>query len=88
MRGGGDFAGDNGKAGGDKGFAGNAPPGVLLDYFIENSIGNLVGNLVRVSFRDRLRSKQKVAQGFAQETFSFVNRGGLPARMCYSPTLD
>jgi hypothetical protein len=61
VRGGGDFASDNGEARGDQGFAGDAPLGVLLEDFIENRIGNLVGNLVGVAFGDGLRGEKKVA---------------------------
>src|SRR5690554_5072163 len=55
---GGDFAGNDGNAGFDHGFAGHTGVFVLGDDDVEHGIGNLVGNFVRMAFRDRLGGKK------------------------------
>ncbi len=60
---GGDFAGDDDQAGGQKRLGGDAAVRVLLDAGVENSVGDLVRHLVRMAFGDALRGKQEsVAQ--------------------------
>ncbi len=61
VRAGGDFAGDDCQAGGDKRFAGDAALGVVLHDLIEDGIRNLVGNFVRMAFGNGLGRKQEVA---------------------------
>jgi len=50
---GGNLAGDERHAGGNKGFAGDAAVGVLGQHGIQNGIGDLVGDFVRMAHGDR-----------------------------------
>jgi hypothetical protein len=61
LRGGGDFAGHHGQAGGDQRLAADAALGILPEDFIEYGVGNLVGYLVGVTFGDGFRRKQEVS---------------------------
>ena len=71
---GGDFAGDDDQAGGDKRFAGNAAHGVVFQDGVEDGVGNLVGNFVGVTLGYRLRGKQELLIGMRQN--SILPRNG------------
>ena len=59
----GDFAADEGHAGGHERFAGDVRVGVLLEQGVEDGVGNLVGDFVGVAFGDGLRGKKVGAFG-------------------------
>jgi len=56
-----DFAGDDGDASLDHGFAGHARALVLREDRVEHGVGNLVGDLVRMAFGHGFGGKQVIA---------------------------
>ena len=58
---GGDFAGDDGKAGRDERFARDAANRILREDRVEDGVGDLVGDLVGMSFGDGLGREQVAA---------------------------
>ena len=48
-----DFASDDGHAGFDEGFDGDAGVGVFGEDGVEDGVGDLIGHFVGVAFRDR-----------------------------------
>ena len=65
---GGDFAGDDHQAGGNKRFTGNATHRVVFHDGVEDGVGNLVGNLIGVALGYRLRGKQELLIGMRQNS--------------------
>ena len=63
-----DFAGDDGQAGGDHRFAGDAAHGVLGEEGVEHAVGDLVGQLIGMAHAD----------GFAGEEVSAGCHVGAP----------
>ena len=59
---GGDLTGQHHQTGVAQGLGGDAGFGVLREDGIENGIRDLIGHLVRVTFRDRLGSKEKIVR--------------------------
>src|SRR5262249_7102697 len=53
-----DFAGDEGEAGRDQRFAGNAADGILREDGVENRVRDLIRDLVGMPFGHRLRRKE------------------------------
>ena len=56
-----DFAGDDGEAGGDHRFAGDAARGVLGEQGVEHAVGDLVGQLIGVAHADGFAGEQVLA---------------------------